>query len=81
MDRQEGVFLHNPMRSRLSAQQVETLLAAIGHILDVFGPGEMTVKDDSEELHAALVDQAQGPMHQRSVSCRFQLETWEVYIV
>ena len=35
------------MRARHGTHQVETLPAAIGHVLDVLGPCEVTVEDDS----------------------------------
>jgi len=58
------------MRARHGAHQVQTLLAAIGHVLDVLGPRKMTVEDNSEELDAVLVEQARGPQLQRQMSCR-----------
>jgi len=58
------------MRARPGAHQVETLPAAVGHVLDVLGPREVTVEDDSKELDAVLVEQAKGPQLQRQMGCR-----------
>ena len=49
------------MRARPGAHQVETLPAAVGHVLDVLGPREVTVEDDSQELDAAVVEQVRCP--------------------
>src|SRR6218665_2622210 len=60
------------MRARhgaAGAHQVETLPAAIGHVLDVLGPREVAVEDDSKELDAALVEQARGLQLQRQMGC------------
>src|SRR6218665_1339429 len=58
------------MRALHGAHQVETLPAAIGHVLDVLRPREVTVEDDSKELDAAPVEQARGPQLQRQMGCR-----------
>ena len=50
IDQQEGVSRGPPMRARHGTHQVETLPAAIGHVLDVLRPREVTVEDDSQEL-------------------------------
>src|SRR6218665_849138 len=40
------------------------------HVLDVLGPREVTVEDDSQAIDAALVEQARGPQLQRQMGCR-----------
>src|SRR6218665_873869 len=70
VEHQEGVSRGPPMRARHGTHQVETLPAAIGHVLDVLGPREMTVENDSQELDAALVEQARGPQLQRQMGWR-----------
>ena len=42
--------------------QVEALLSSIGHVglLVVFASREITIEDDSEELHAAPADRTRG---------------------
>src|SRR6218665_1382450 len=67
VDHQEGVSRGPPMRARHGTHQVETLPAAIGHVLDVLRSLDMTVEDDSQELDAALVEQARGPQLQRQM--------------
>src|SRR6218665_1628936 len=67
---QEGVFRGPTMQARHGAHQVETLPAAIGHVLDVLGPREVTVEDNSKERDSALVEQARGPQLQRQMGCR-----------
>src|SRR6218665_3642159 len=67
VDKQEGVSRGPPMRARHGTHQVETLPAAVGHVLDVLGPREMTVENDSQKLDAALVEQARGPQLQRQM--------------
>src|SRR6218665_2616165 len=62
-----GCLSRPPMRARHGTYQVETLPAAIGHVLDVLGPREVTVEDDSQELDAALVEHARGPQLQRQM--------------
>ena len=44
------------------------------HVLDVLGPREVTVEDDSKELDAAPVEQARGPQLQRQMGCRSSCE-------
>src|SRR6218665_3865663 len=49
IDQQEGVSRGPLMRACHGTHQVETLPAAIGHVLDVLRPREVTVEDDSQE--------------------------------
>src|SRR6218665_1978698 len=70
IDQQESVSRGPPMPSRHGTHQVETLPAAIGHVLDVLRPREVTVEDDSQELDAVLVEQARGRQLHRKICWR-----------